>query len=173
MNSKVLFAGLTHVFVSMLLTVLVIWISYKILQMIIFRKKTEEAGNMSEAILISGIILSMGMLIQQTAMPTMNAYRLLLTQDLSYQAIFLKLLRIIFIYTGIALFFGILVNIAGISLFTMLTKGINEWKAIRENNMSVALVTSVIIIVLTLAIREGMSLILESWVPYPSTPRFF
>jgi uncharacterized membrane protein YjfL (UPF0719 family) len=173
MNTKILIMGVIEIFISMLFTVFIIWVSYRVLNKLVFRGSKEDAGNQSVAILLSSVLLSMGLLISETADPVMNAFRLLLAQDLSYQAIFLKLLRIMAIYMGLALFFGLLVNAAGIVLFTTLTQNINEWKAIRENNISVALVTAVIIIVLTLSIREGMGLVLESWVPYPKTPRFY
>jgi len=115
----------------------------------------------------------MGILIQESANPIMNAFRLFLNQDLSYQAIFLKMLKVMGIYLGMAVVFGFIINLIGILLFTSLTRNINEWQAIRENNISVAILTGVIIIVLTLAIKDGMSLIFESWVPYPTTPRFY
>lgn len=115
----------------------------------------------------------MGILIQETADPIMNVFRLLTTQDLSYQAIFFKLLKVMMIYLGMAVFFGFIVNAIGIFLFTILTRNVNEWKEIRENNISVALITAVMIIVLTLAIKDGLGLIFESWVPYPTTPRFY
>ncbi len=173
MNNKVLFLGLIEVFISMLFTVFVIWISYRIIHKLVFRNNMEDSGNLSEAILLSSIILSMGLLIQETANPVMNAFRLFMNQDLSYQSIFFKLLKVMAIYLGMALFFGFVVNFIGVLLFTSLTKNINEWKAIRENNISVALITAVIIIVLTLSIKDGLGLIFESWVPYPTTPRFY
>jgi len=173
MNTKVLFTGLIDVFISMLFTVFVIWISYKIIHRIIFKNNNDNPGNISISILLSSILLSMGILIQETADPIMNAFRLLLAQDLSYQAIFFKLLKVMMIYLGMAIFFGFLVNTIGIFLFTILTRNVNEWKEIRENNTSVALITAVMIIVLTLAIKDGLGLIFESWVPYPTTPRFY
>jgi len=173
MNSKVLFMGLIDIFISMLFTVFVIWISYKIIHKLIFRNDNDNPKNVSVAILLSSILLSMGILIQETADPIMNVFRLLSTQDLSYQAIFLKLLTVMMIYMGMAVFFGFIVNAIGIFLFTILTRNINEWKEIRENNISVALITAVMIIVLTLAIKDGLGLIFESWVPYPTTPRFY
>jgi hypothetical protein len=72
------------------LAVFVIWITYQVVQRIIFRNNTGEAGNASVAVLLSAIILCMGILIQESANPIMNAFRLFLNQDLSYQAIFLK-----------------------------------------------------------------------------------
>ena len=173
MNTKVLFTGLIDVFISMLFTVFVIWISYKIIHRIIFKNNSDNPGNISVSILLSSILLSMGILIQETADPIMNAFRLLLSQDLSYQAIFFKLLKVMMIYLGMAMFFGFLVITIGIFLFTILTRNVNEWKEIRENNTSVALITAVMIIVLTLAIKDGLGLIFESWVPYPTTPRFY
>jgi uncharacterized membrane protein YjfL (UPF0719 family) len=173
MNEKLLFLGLIDVFISMIFTVFVIWITYQVVQRIIFRNNTGEAGNASVAVLLSAIILCMGILIQESANPIMNAFRLFLNQDLSYQAIFLKMLKVMGIYLGMAVVFGFIINLIGILLFTSLTRNINEWQAIRENNISVAIITGVIIIVLTLAIKDGMSLIFESWVPYPTTPRFY
>jgi hypothetical protein len=173
MNEKLLFLGLIDVFISMIFTVFVIWITYQVVQRIIFRNNTGEAGNASVAVLLSAIILCMGILIQESANPIMNAFRLFLNQDLSYQAIFLKMLKVMGIYLGMAVVFGFIINLIGILLFTSLTRNINEWQAIRENNISVAILTGVIIIVLTLAIKDGMSLIFESWVPYPTTPRFY
>lgn len=173
MNEKLLFLGLIDVFISMIFTVFVIWITYQVVQRIIFRNNTGEAGNASVAVLLSAIILCMGILIQESANPIMNAFRLFLNQDLSYQAIFLKMLKVMGIYLGMAVIFGFIINLIGILLFTSLTRNINEWQAIRENNISVAILTGVIIIVLTLAIKDGMSLIFESWVPYPTTPRFY
>ena len=173
MNSKVLFMGLIDIFISMLFTVFVIWISYKIIHKLIFRNDNDNPKNVSVAILLSSILLSMGILIQETADPIMNVFRLLTTQDLSYQAIFFKLLKVMMIYLGMAIFFGFIVNAIGILLFTVLTRNVNEWKEIRENNISVALITAVMIIVLTLAIKDGLGLIFESWVPYPTTPRFY
>jgi len=173
MNEKLLFLGLIDVFISMIFTVFVIWITYQVVQRIIFRNNTGEAGNASVAVLLSAIILCMGILIQESANPIMNAFRLFLNQDLSYQAIFLKMLKVMGIYLGMAVVFGFIINLIGILLFTSLTRNINEWQAIRENNISVAILTGVIIIVLTLAFKDVMSLIFESWVPYPTTPRFY
>lgn len=171
MNSKVLFMGLIDIFISMLFTVFVIWISYKVIHKLISRN--DNTKNVSVAIILSSVLLSMGILIQETADPIMNVLRLLTTQDLSYQAIFLKLLKVMMIYLGLAIFFGFVVNAIGILLFTLLTRNVNEWKEIKENNISVALITAVIIIVLTLAIKDGLGLIFESWIPYPTTPRFY
>jgi ABC-type multidrug transport system fused ATPase/permease subunit len=173
MNTKVLILGLADVFISMIFTVFIIWITYKIVRRLVFKSGDADAGNLSMAILFSSILLSMGLLIQETANPIMNAFRLFLSMDLSYQAIFFKLLKVMAIYLGMSIIFGFFVNTVGILLFTSLTRNINEWRAIRENNVSVAIITAVIIIVLTLAIKDGMSLIFESWVPYPTTPRFY
>lgn len=168
-----MFLGLIDVFISMLFTVFIIWICHRIIHKLVFRNSNEESGNLAEAILFSSIILSMGMLIQETANPIMNAFRLFMNQDLSYQSIFFKLLKVMSIYLGMSLLFGFVVNFIGVILFTSLTRNINEWKAIRENNISVALITAIIVIVLTLSIKDGLGLIFESWVPYPTTPRFY
>jgi len=169
----VLYAGLLDIFVSMLFTVFVVWVSYRVVHRLVFRRSVSDTGNLSAAILMGSILLSMGMLIQQAAEPVMNAYRLLITQEISYQVLFLRLLKVMFIYLGTALLCGILVVLTGVLLFTGLTREVNEWKAIRENNLAVALLTGIIIIVITMAVKNGLGLVFESWVPYPPTPRFY
>jgi uncharacterized membrane protein YjfL (UPF0719 family) len=174
MNTKVIYIGLLDIFISMIFTVFIIWVSYKIIQRLVFRKAAEEeTSNLSSGILVSSIILSMGLLIQQSAEPLINIYRLLSTQELSYQALFIQFLKTMLIYLGITLALGIVIVLVGVLLFTGLTRDVNEWKAIRENNIAVALITGVIIIVITLAIKDGLGLIFESWIPYPETPRFY
>jgi hypothetical protein len=47
---------------------------------------------------------------------------------------------------------------------------IDEFEEIRNNNIGVAIVVSVIIITLTMMCRSGVGLLIESIIPYPELP---
>ncbi len=49
----------------------------------------------------------------------------------------------------------------------------DEWSEIRGKNVGVALLTGVLIIVLSLTMKHGVGMLFEACVPYPETPRFY
>jgi uncharacterized membrane protein YjfL (UPF0719 family) len=60
--------------------------------------------------------------------------------------------------------------VLSIFLFTYLTKGINEFDEIKENNKAVALITAVIIISISFIMKDSMIFLIETFIPYPSIP---
>ena len=60
-----------------------------------------------------------------------------------------------------------------IQLYTRMTKEINEFKEIEANNIAVAIVMGVIVISISLLIKESLYLMLETFVPYPEIPRIY
>lgn len=62
---------------------------------------------------------------------------------------------------------GVVVSILGISIYTWITP-IDEFEEVRNDNLGVALIVGTIIIVITLLTRDGVNLLLESQVPYPT-----
>jgi hypothetical protein len=85
----------------------------------------------------------------------------------------LQLVKTLGIYPGIALLAAFFINSCGIFAYTRMTRGVDEWSEIRGQNVGVALLTGVMIIVLTLTMKHGVGMLVETWVPYPDTPRFY
>ena len=54
-----------------------------------------------------------------------------------------------------------------------MTKDIDEFKEIKDNNIAVALITSIIVISISIMIKSSLYLMLESFVPYPDIPTIF
>jgi hypothetical protein len=54
-----------------------------------------------------------------------------------------------------------------------MTKKIDEFKELSENNISIGILLSVIVLSICIMIKPSLYLILESFVPYPDMPRIF
>ena len=70
------------------------------------------------------------------------------------------------LYIAIAYLSSVTIIIIGVSIYVHMTP-IDEFKEIKNNNVGVAVIVSVIIIVLTLMSKDGVILLIESIVPYP------
>ena len=79
-------------------------------------------------------------------------------------------------YTGLFLFIVIiaigLINFISVKLFVLMTKNVDEFKEISKNNLAVSIITATILISISILIKDSLYLLLESFVPYPETPRF-
>ena len=82
-----------------------------------------------------------------------------------------------FKYTGLFLTIIIittaLVIIVSIKLFTYMTKRIDEFQEIKKNNIAIAIITATIIISISIMVKESLYLLIETFVPYPKTPKIF
>ena len=54
-----------------------------------------------------------------------------------------------------------------------MTKDINEFEEIKKDNVSISIITAVIVIVMTLLVKDSIYLVLESFIPYPEVPDIF
>jgi uncharacterized membrane protein YjfL (UPF0719 family) len=51
-------------------------------------------------------------------------------------------------------------------------RGIKELNEIEKNNIAVSLVVGVVIISISIMVKDSLYLLLESFVPYPDMPKF-
>ena len=97
--------------------------------------------------------------------PGVNAIRFINQQDFNLTTLLLSTAYII-LFIAIGIFFSIL-TIAG-SVFTLfqMTK-VNEWQEIKNNNISVAIISAALIIGLSFIIGKYVGNLCEIIVPYP------
>ena len=55
-----------------------------------------------------------------------------------------------------------IINFLSIFLFTAMTKDVNEFHEIKENNIAVGLITAVIVISISILVKDSLYLLLES-----------
>jgi hypothetical protein len=140
------------------------------------RKYGIQKYNLSFAILKASILFSAGYLIQAIIQPLTHTYRVLLSEEaysivemLWYSLLyFLYFFSIGFAYTFITI-------VLSLKMFTLLTAKfarIHEADEIRDNNLSVGIITGVVVIVMSLLLKDGLIMLIESLMPFTDIPKF-
>ena len=170
MNTQLFTLAIVEVILSIVISVTVIFVSYKILKRLFFRDKDLAGDNLAFTIFTSGIVLSIGIILSEILPSITNVIRLSSTQNESIDTV------TIVTYSGLYLFIGFLIsvciNISVFVLFSILTRGINEFKEIQRNNVSVAILVGAILISITLIVKDSIALLISAIIPYPEVTNY-
>ena len=170
MNSKLFTLSLIEIVLSILITVVIIFTTYKILKWLFFRKHDLRGDNLAFTIFTSGIILSVGIILSTILPSITNIIRLSATQIETVETLTIVL------YSGLYLLIGfivaVLINASVFFLFSILTTGVDEFNEIKNNNISVAILVVTILISITIIIKDSIALLISSLVPYPEVSNF-
>lgn len=170
MNSQLFTLALVEILLSIICTVVIIFVSYKILKWLFFKNETLEGGNLAFTIFTGGIILSIGIILSEILPSVTNVIRLSLNQSEALDVILITK------YSGLYLFIGflmaLLINGTVFFLFSILTKSTNEFKEIKKNNLAVAILVVTILISITLIVKDTIALLISSLVPYPQVTNY-
>jgi uncharacterized membrane protein YjfL (UPF0719 family) len=170
MNTQLFTLAIVEVILSIVISVAVIFVSYKILKRLFFKDEDLAGDNLAFTIFTSGIVLSIGIILSEILPSITNVIRLSSTQNESIDPL------TIVTYSGLYLFIGFLIalsiNVSVFVLFSILTRGINEFKEIQRNNVSVAILVGAILISITLIVKDGIALLISSLIPYPEVTNY-
>ena len=170
MNKQLFTLALFEILLSIVVTVIIIYVSYSILHRLFFKKSSLRGDNMAFIVFTSGIVLSIGMILSEILPSITNVVRLATTQMEAVSAM------TVLMYSGLYLFIGfvaaVVINASVFFLFSMLTQGINEFQAIKENNMAVAIMIAAALISITMIVKESIALLISSLVPYPEVTNY-
>jgi uncharacterized membrane protein YjfL (UPF0719 family) len=170
MNSQLFILSLIEIMLSIVITVVILFVSYKILKRLFFSKEDLRGNNMAFTIFTVGFIFSIGMILGEILPSITNVIRLSITANEPIDAL------TIVQYSGLYLFIGFLatvaINAAVFFLFSVLTKGVNEFKEIQQNNISVAILTIAIMLSITLIVKDSIALMVSSLLPYPEVTNY-
>ena len=172
MNRELFFYSIAEIGISIFVGVLILFFSYKIIDNFFKKKYNIEISNISFAVFTSSVLFSVAYLISGLKAPILNSLRMI-SENPNYQGtLVLDGLK----YTGLFLFIVILaiglINFISVKLFVVMTKNVDEFKEISKNNLAVSIITATILISISILIKDSLYLLLESFVPYPETPRF-
>ena len=142
----------------------------------IYKKKTGEEfpyKNLAFMIFLSGSIFGVAWLVYGITEPLDATLVFLMSSDASTGQIIIEYSKFmgLFLVCGYILGFGI--NYLTFVLFSALTKNVNEFDEIKEGNIGVATMISVVIIVISLFCQKPFIYFLESLMPYPEIPGFY
>lgn len=170
MNQQLFTLSLIEILLSILVTVVIIFISYRMLQKLFFNNYDLTKDHLAFAIFTSGIILSMGLILSEILPSITNVIRLSTAH--SEEINLAQILKYSGLYLLIGFVAAILINGSVFFLFSILTRGIDEFDEIRKNNTSVAIVVVATLISITIIVKESIALLISSIVPYTEVTNF-
>jgi uncharacterized membrane protein YjfL (UPF0719 family) len=161
-------AGIIAYLVSVLVSVLLIFLTYRI-NTILTSKTDEEryllAGNRSVAIALGSIVLSQAILLRHAVFPAMTVIRELFLRPVTFSGA-------MWVIANCLLFFFIIgiLSIASVWLtgwlFIKMTRKIPEHDEILKDNVAIAIFFAFVLIGVTLILNEGLEDLSRSLIPY-------
>ena len=168
MNSNLLLLSVIHLVMAIFVGVLVLYFTYLIANSLLKKKGyTTDKNNLAFGIFISSIMLSVGIVVSSAYAPSMSLLQILQKTASSKLWLFLDFSLYFLLFLVIAMVVSFLIIFISLKLYTFLTRNIEEFEEISRNNVSVALVTGIIVIVIAIFAKDSMSMIIESLIPYP------
>ena len=151
-------------------SVIIIFISYRMLIYLFFKKADLRSDNHAFKVFTSGIVLSIGLILSEIIPSITNIIRIQATQTESVDY------GTLIAYSGLYLFIGfvmaVIINAAVFFLFSILTRGIDEFREIQNNNLPVSILVTAILISITLIVTESIALLISALVPYPEVTNY-
>ena len=173
MDTNLFFYSIIEILISLILGIFLMYATYRLLDKFIKRKYDISITNLSFAILSSSVLFSVAYLISGIKAPILTSIRML-SNDLEYEgSLVLDGFKYTLLFLTIIIIAISLIIFLSIQLYTRMTKEINEFKEIEANNVAVAIVLGIIVISISLLIKESLYLMLETFVPYPDIPRIY
>ena len=123
--------------------------------------------------IMASILFSVAFLISDIKSPLLNSLNRLGNNPEYDGVLVLDGFKYLGLFLGVMLITIAIVIVISIRLFTYMTKNINEFEELKKNNIAVAILTAVIVISISLLVKESLYLLLETFVPYPEVPRIF
>jgi len=170
MNTQLFTLSLIEIVLSLFFSVIIILVTYKILKWLFFRDHDLRGDNLAFTIFTSGVILSIGIILSEILPSITNVIRLSTTQTESIDI--LNIIKYSAIYLLIGFLISVIINASVFFLFSILTPGIHEFKEIKNNNVSVAILVVAILISITIISKDSIALLISSLIPYPEVTNF-
>jgi len=170
MNKQLFTLSLIEIVISIVLSVVIIFFSYRILKWFFFRNEDLHGENTAFTVFTSGVILSIGMILSEILPSITNVIRLSTTQIESVEMV--NIIKFSGIYLLIGFIVAVVINSTVFMLFSVLTKGLDEFKEIKNNNVPVAILVVSILVSITLIVKDSIALLISSLIPYPEVTNY-
>ncbi len=170
MNTQLFTLALIEIVLSLVISVFIIFISYKILKRLFFSTEDVQGDNMAFTVFTSGIIISIGLILSEIIPSITNVIRIATTQEETIN--WATVIQYSSLYLFIGFVMAVFINATVFFLFSILTTGVNEFKAIKTNNLSVAILVVSILISITMIAKDSIELLISSLIPYPEVSNF-
>ena len=172
MKNNISFFALTELFISIIIGVLLLYLTFAIINKFIRKKHNIKYDNISFSIFVSSIIFSVGYLVADIKAPILNSLRIIQEQPDYTGNIYIDGLKYSLMFLIIIIASIFLINAISFYLFSSMTKTLKEFDEIKKDNIAVAILSGVIIIAVSIMLKDSLYFLLDTFVPYPEIPRF-
>jgi uncharacterized membrane protein YjfL (UPF0719 family) len=166
MNSKLTLLALIEILSGLSMGVAIMATTYLSLKYYARKKYNITESNQALGIFTAAILFSVGYIVSSVIQPLLSLFRILSTRDNSLAHLVMSFIGYGALYIFVAYITGLLVCWLGMLIYDFITP-IDEIAELKNNNIAVALVVASIMITLSLMTHDGVSLLIESFIPYP------
>lgn len=167
MNIKLSLLALIEILSGLSIGIVIMIITYQILKWIGKKRYDIHQNNVAYSIFIASVLFSVGYMVSGVIQPLLSLFRIMAASDAGISELMFSFLGYGAIYIAASYTAGVIVSLLGITIYTWITP-LDEFAELKNNNLGVALIVGTIIIVLTMLTRDGVNLLMESQVPYPT-----
>jgi uncharacterized membrane protein YjfL (UPF0719 family) len=161
-------------FLSVVLSVLVVYVTYRIFLLANKDYDGEEeikAGNVSVAILQAAILIGASLIIHKGMDPVVSLMQLYLTTPLRETVSDWHFPLLAFAHLFMAFVIAVLSISFALRFFGKLTTKVNEGEELKRGNVAVGVMLAAVVIVVSLYISDGVSSLSKALLPQPSIGR--
>ena len=171
MDLTLLIAGILQLILSLMIGLAFIYTGFRF-----FHKRIKSIDEISElknnniavAILNGSIIISLVIMVKNAIEPAITTFTLTLRNPDSTLSSFLQTAGIMLIQIMVAGAIAFISIYVALSLYTFLTRDLDELDEIKKNNIAVSIVLGVVIISISLLMQQGIKSILDALIPFPT-----
>jgi uncharacterized membrane protein YjfL (UPF0719 family) len=166
MNSKITLLAIIEILSAISIGVFILALTFWLLKYIGRKRYGIETGNLATSIFVASVMFSVGYMVSSVIDPLTSLFRLLAAKDTGTATLILSFLATGAFYIALAFVSGVLIVFLSVILYTSITP-LDEFAEIKNNNVGVALIVGTIAITLSMLTQGGVSLLIESFIPYP------
>ncbi|HMJ46917.1 MAG TPA: hypothetical protein VK498_06280 [Ferruginibacter sp.] len=129
-----------------------------------------ESDSLTLNIIISAILFSAGYLISAAILPLHTTIKTLSTLSLNRSVFIWECFKYILLFLILGFIVTVISSFITLMLFNSITKNVDEIEEAGKGKIGYSVLMAVLVIVITLFVREPFINILESMIPYPDLP---
>ena len=146
---------------------------FKLMNKLFFSKMEIKYDNTAFGVLIAFVLFSAAEMVSASLQPAIDYAHRLMNMNLALSEMVTKVsFTISSFFIACTILAGIIILLS-FTLFSWLTKGLNEYEEIKNKNIAVAIISGTIILVITKFVSGGLEMAFEAFIPYPEIPRIF
>jgi uncharacterized membrane protein YjfL (UPF0719 family) len=166
MNSRLTLLAFIEILSALSMGIFILAASYQLLKYFGKKRYDIHENNQAYSIFMASVLFSIGYTVSSATQPLLSLFRILATKENDTISLIFKFITTGGIYIGMAYLIGAFICLIGIMVYTWLTP-VDEFAELKNNNLAVAVIVGSIIITLSLITKDGVALLLESFIPYP------